>query len=459
MKTYHIIIVFLIFSVLFPVFLFSDQREENLDVFVVLDKSLSMKQEIGEVKSYVNDYIIDQQLIPGDMFILIAFYGNAEVVVEEQRVGENRNELKQKVSTINANGRFTDIAHALDTLRETLQEYEGRDRRRYLLLLTDGIQEAPPGSKYYTEDGSFTHEFLANVKTIQKEGWKVQILGIGTESAAKEMAEQLSGEYSETSDSPTKEELVEKTKDLIGTLEIEEGPKLHPVDASGRSELVVTLKSKHYTTAKNVTITDILLEISPHGQESIIKEPYSVTVEPGASESFTIPVMVPFDLNPGTYEGTLTFRFSGEGGFVPSIAEVRVPVKSFLENNVWVFPVGIGALLALALAVFFVIRKIATDRGVRFRIYVDNTPISREPLSLKKDETLFLDLERRDFSVSEQRSENTVAQLTLTEGKLRFAVIDEDAVKISEEIPENVLGGKVTLKLKTVTKTLSFKNA
>ena len=180
-------LVFALIFIFSPVFCFSDEREENLDLFLVLDKSLSMEEEIGAVRDYVKESIVEKILIPGDFLVVIQFYGNAEILMAGE-VGEDLNidSILGKVSGIEANGSFTDIGNALDALREALKTYRHEENREYLLLVTDGKQEAPEDSKYYSPDGTFNHAFLENAKTIQKEGWKIQILGIGTGTAARE---------------------------------------------------------------------------------------------------------------------------------------------------------------------------------------------------------------------------------------------------------------------------------
>ncbi len=44
----------------------ADSRKDNIDVIIALDKSLSMENKIGGVREWVNSFIIDQLLIPGD---------------------------------------------------------------------------------------------------------------------------------------------------------------------------------------------------------------------------------------------------------------------------------------------------------------------------------------------------------------------------------------------------------
>jgi Mg-chelatase subunit ChlD len=168
----------------------ADVRTEPIDVIVALDKSLSMVEEIGAVVEYVNTYIIDQLLIPGDYFLVLAFYGRTEIPVAMRITGDaDKQKAKQAVAALAANGRFTDIGNALDVLGAELAKLPEQNRRKHLLLITDGIQEAPPASRYYSRDGKFTHEFLQSTKTIQKQGWKIEILGIGTHAGAGELAE------------------------------------------------------------------------------------------------------------------------------------------------------------------------------------------------------------------------------------------------------------------------------
>ena len=158
----------------------ADTRKDNIDVIIALDKSLSMEHKVVAVKEWVNSFIIDQLLISGDYLVVVAFYGKTDVTIS-QSVGDDaaKKSLKRKILQIRGNGRFTDIGNVLDVVKSQIATRENDGREKYVLLLTDGIQEAPPSSKYYSKDGKFNHEFLANTKTIQQKGWKVMILGIG----------------------------------------------------------------------------------------------------------------------------------------------------------------------------------------------------------------------------------------------------------------------------------------
>ncbi len=202
-----------------------DTRKDNIDVIIALDKSLSMENKVGAVKTWVNSFIIDQLIIPGDFLDVIAFYGKADIIISQViKDDADRKAAKAVISQVRGNGRFTDIGNALDVVKAQLAEKEKDGREKYVLLLTDGIQEAPPSSKYYSKNGTFNHEFLANTKTIMQKGWKVMILGIGIDTAAKDLAREVQGSYSEIPEKQlTPEAITQKAGTLFG-MPVVEGP-------------------------------------------------------------------------------------------------------------------------------------------------------------------------------------------------------------------------------------------
>ena len=175
MKRHIFLIMFIVLFLQFPVF--PDNREDNIDVFIVLDKSLSMEDKIEAVSGYINTFIVDKIIIPGDMLYILDFYGKTEILINSTITDENhKTEIKNTIKKVKADGRFTDIGNALDGLSEIIPRYENNGRLKYMLLITDGKQEAPPESVYYSPDGSFNHRFLEHTRTIEKQGWKIRRL-------------------------------------------------------------------------------------------------------------------------------------------------------------------------------------------------------------------------------------------------------------------------------------------
>ena len=103
----------------------ADERTEPVDFIIALDKSLSMKEEIDAVKEYINSYVIDENVKKDDYILVISFFGNAEVTVSTIVEGQAHIEtIKQLVSTIKANGEYTDIGIAMDKMQEELKFQE-----------------------------------------------------------------------------------------------------------------------------------------------------------------------------------------------------------------------------------------------------------------------------------------------------------------------------------------------
>ena len=90
--------------------LFSDDRSEPIDIIIALDKSISMKEEIEEVKSYINEFIVEELLIIGDHLYLIVFYGDSDTIISLDITSEEvRKTVSKSIDNIAANGRYTDI--------------------------------------------------------------------------------------------------------------------------------------------------------------------------------------------------------------------------------------------------------------------------------------------------------------------------------------------------------------
>ncbi len=316
-----IFFILLFFLVFFN--LSADERTKNIDVYLVLDKSLSMVEEIGSVKAYTVDNLVKNLLIPGDTYTLITFYGKAGVVFSE-RVNSKKEEAKLEkiIESIRADGHFTDIGNALDVLKRSLLQKSTSNRRKYILLITDGKQEAPPGSKYYSPDHTFNHEFLKNVKIIQKKGWKIEILGIGTESAARELAKELSGNYAEVTRNATPKQIAEKVGNFLGTIRLKGPPSIEKISRKGNAVLAFTLTSQGYKKDVSLTISSISLNAPDISKKSIISKPVTLSLPPGSEKKIRINVNVP--VKKEGYKAEITFSFSSNRTFLPSVQNIFI---------------------------------------------------------------------------------------------------------------------------------------
>jgi len=434
----------------------ADDRIDPIDVFLIVDKSLSMEEEIGAVKNYINKSVVDEVLIPGDNFIVIVFYGKAEVLISGA-VPENKDSIALEISRIVADGHFTDIGNALDTLRVSLTESGVEGRRKYLLLITDGIQEAPPESRYYSPDGSFNHEFLENTKEILKEGWKIHILGIGSATAAKEIAQELSGTYSEVSEAPSEEELADQTREFLGMVELQDSPSLAAVGKSGKSNMKIELASSGYSESREITIMQIDLQLPDNASQSLLDKPFTFAIPAEDTMSVNIPVYFQSIPEPGDYAGNVVFVFTGDTAFSPAVAAVEYRVKGFFGNNIWVFPVGAVALALLALLVLFLIKKLSGGGSISFICVIDDSTVKKRQYKLKYANKLYLAEGMMGLTIRESAGENPAAEISADGMGLHLVILDEKGYSTAEPIPDNVLPGEIVIVKKYGKKaTISF---
>lgn len=144
----------------FPI-LADEGRAGNIDVVLLVDKSLSMADAEGDVKRYVAAKIIGPVIMPGDRLIIETFYGKIDRLYSGTvRTEEDKAAIVRSLNGIRPDGRFTDIGAALDRAKADLEELGSPERSKYVLLLTDERQEAPAGTKYYAPDYRLSHPAL-----------------------------------------------------------------------------------------------------------------------------------------------------------------------------------------------------------------------------------------------------------------------------------------------------------
>ena len=451
MKKYSIFLVILLLS-LAVVYAPADKRTEPMNVIIALDKSLSMEGKIKAEIAYVNDYLIDQLLIPGDYFLVVAFYGKTEIPVAMRINSEaDKEKAKAAIARLVGNGRFTDIGNALDVLGAEVQKLGDPNRKKYLLLLTDGIQEAPKTSKYYSPDGKFTHAFLENTKTIQKKGWKIQILGVGTHEEALALANDLAAEYSQVSETPTKEEFIAKTQDFLASIALTQGPELAPVDARGRSKLRFTLHSTGYTQPRDVRISQILLSLPGAEERNILPAAASLSVPPDAPLDSSLRVRIVPRPAAGDYQGRLQFQFAGEASFSPVAMPISFQVQSLVAgywSGYWYWILIAAAILALLVVLIVLLARRGRKVKVRFRAVLEGRRGSRreKPITISEGTPLFLDLTEGSLHISRAKSEDSLARLVAIPKGIRLTALKPERFVKLRTVPQNVLDAEITIR-------------
>ena len=428
----------------------ADDRTEPIDVMIALDKSLSMVDEIEAVKEYVIDTLVGELLIPGDFLHVIAFYGETDIAVSRDVIDEDSlADISFMLANVEADGYYTDIGNALDVLR-TWVERRGDDRPKYLLLITDGKQEAPQDSPYYSPDGSFNHAFLDNTRTIQREGWRIQVLGIGSATVAQELAEELAGSFGEVSESASAEEIAEQTASFLGRLDITGTPQLSPVGRDGRATLSFAVTSSGHQAAATVEIDRVNVGRAGGSPRNALGTPLTVTVPADGTEQVTLSLALGRDPAPGPVSVGLGF---GEGEtLIPARFDVTIERRSTIsEYRFVIIPVAVLLLAAIVIAILLMTRKSAAG-SVSFQLNVEGQTVGRDRFSLRPGKRLYLAESGGVFRIDTARTPKSIGALTAEEGTLILDPVKEDRIS---DVPPNVLdhpievrsedGGRVTV--------------
>lgn len=161
----------------------------NIDVILLVDKSLSMRSAIAPLKNYLAGEVIGPLLVPGDRLIIEAFYGKTDrLFAGTIRSEEDKARVVRSLNAINADGRFTDIGSALDQAQADLSELGEPEKPKYVLLLTDERQEAPAGTKYYAPDFKLKHPALQYVKRVDLGSFRAITIGFDVEKRVEAQA-------------------------------------------------------------------------------------------------------------------------------------------------------------------------------------------------------------------------------------------------------------------------------
>jgi len=339
--------------------LFADQRIENIEIYLILDKSLSMVEEIESVKEYIVDNIITNLVLPGDYFLLIPFYGKTDSGYNGFINSEkDKTSLRNNIINIKADGRFTDIGNALEDLRKNIKS-NTESTRKYMLLITDGKQEAPPESRFYSSDGSFNHAFLENTKEIKKEGWKIIVLGIGTETAAKEIAKELSAGYSSLSRNISSEEISKTIDTFLGRFDLVSLENELLFDKKGNGNIVLDIKSTGFTELKEIKIIEIRLNNDLYQNLNILNNPFVFKLRQDEVTKISIPVELPSFSE--KISGEITFVFEGKNAFAPSIHKVSIELSKDFSFFYYIAIIAVVIIILIYYGVIIIQRKRIED--------------------------------------------------------------------------------------------------
>jgi len=273
------------------------------------------------------------------------------------------------------------------------------------------------------------------------------ILGIGTETAAKDLSTALSSQYAQVSGNISSGSIAQSASGLSGGVVLQGGSvRVGPVGSDGSSSVAFTLKSTGLQGDSSVTVNRIDAKIGTGAASPIVFTPFTITVKKGAEQSEKVPVKFAAGLPAGPTRATLSFSFPSGQGFSPSDVDVSFAVKGWAENNA--VPLGAGAALAVIVIVALVLlfRRMAVGGPLSFQVLIDDSPVNEALISLSSGHEVFLNEAEGSFSLIEKKNARSLARFFVKNKKLGMGVLKTDRFPKLAEVPEEVRGRTFTLK-------------
>ena len=113
-----------------------DRRVIPLDMYLIIDSSSSFQSAKTEAVAWFNRQVVDRVFLEGDKVTIWAAGDSAEVVYSDQiNAAEGKNEIKDKIQALTADGRTADFSGALRDLRQRLSAAPP-GRLPYTMLVT-----------------------------------------------------------------------------------------------------------------------------------------------------------------------------------------------------------------------------------------------------------------------------------------------------------------------------------
>lgn len=186
------VLIISVFLSYFP--LAAGERTVPVDIFVMIDKSLSMSNpgKFDSMRQWVRDQLLGQILINDDWITVYQFYGKPDkLLTMTVKNDQDRQNLIKTIDAIKPDGQYTDIGLALDTINAARKERESNGRHKIILLLTDLKQEAPWTSRYAGSSNKFESPYLAEARILQHDSWYEITLGMDIQDQVVKTSHEL----------------------------------------------------------------------------------------------------------------------------------------------------------------------------------------------------------------------------------------------------------------------------
>ncbi len=225
----------------------------DIDLVVMVDISESMFPYFNDVINYMVQDILKNKLHYGDTFHLLSFSSIPETEITARIINEKSIEkILKRFVILQPLGQFTDLIRGMDYLYQYVKELPG-NKKKNIILITDGIHDPPPGSPYYglkNKDVLKKLQYIAS--EIKKEGWTFHLvqMPLKEQQVKKQSKKSILGKDSNQTENTTTETPLNSNKRKISTT------KKKTASPTDKEEKSLLPKLSDYLSSPIITYTE-----------------------------------------------------------------------------------------------------------------------------------------------------------------------------------------------------------
>jgi Ca-activated chloride channel family protein len=271
-------------------------KRTPLNLAVVLDRSGSMTGAKIEKARQAALQVVER-LAPDDIFSLVSYSDNAEVMVSAQRV-EDKARIKREINRIEAGG-STALYAGVTSGASQIEEFISAKRINRVILLSDGLANRGPSS---------TRDLRRLGHELSEKGIAVTTIGVGddyNEDLMAGLAEASDANYYYVKDTEKLPEIFAKELGELLTVAAREVrievicPRgVKPIGFIGRSETFedrkATVKLSHLVAGQDRYVFLRCVVNEPQPEIARVKVTYADELEGGAEQSASDTVQIRF---------------------------------------------------------------------------------------------------------------------------------------------------------------------
>ena len=322
----------------------------NINFVLVLDVSTSMRNVNGEIQDYLCSKLVNEIMKDGDYLYLVTFGENVNIKYSGKvRFPADGEKIRALINSIQARENATDIGLAMEQL-DVLIKTKLPNEKTSIFFITDGKNNPMGTSPYYKKNVFDPKSF--DIYTVAKESsmYKVLLLSIGDDTAARNLREPLGGEYVEVDRSMTSDTLNNLLKDFVNMVEL-----ILPENLGRIGSLKLNLPMQFLSTyqeEKKITVSSIRVTIDDGAPYELTDSVIDLTIRPQSQVLQHIKIALPKTLKKGAHTMQLEFI----AGDTPIAKSMQTLSLIYSPLTLTIFIIVLASLLVLAVLVIAFIR-------------------------------------------------------------------------------------------------------